>query len=121
MADLHKFTVQEALNASTGNSGGWTVRTETGGSSTIRGTDDSLNEKELNAATTIVIMQGSVEFNFAFSITSNADGDLSTTFDLAVPADTIFSINVPRGLGSTIYLQYQSTTTTEGVLKVIEV
>ena len=125
MANLHKYTVQESLNASTGNAGKWTVNElGSGGDTGIRGTDDSSNNILLAADTTIVIMQGTVEFNFSFrdddpAITGSED--LSTSYDLSVPADTIFSINVPRGLGENVYLLWQSTTATEGTIKVIEV
>ena len=116
MANLHKFTVQEALNASQGNAGGWTVNT----AQTVEGSDDTLNELQLNDATTITVLQASVDTQIRFTTTSNDSGDL-TTGDITLPASAIVSMNVPRNLGSGIYLQFQSSSTTHGTLKVIEV
>ena len=116
MADLHKYTVQEALNASQGNAGGWTVNT----AQTVEGSDDTLNELQLNDATTIVVLQASVETKIRFTTTSN-DSGLLTTGDITIPDASIISMNVPRNLGTGIYLQFQSETTTHGTLKIIEV
>ena len=116
MADLHKFTVQEAVNASAGNAGGWTVNTL----QTVEGSDDTLNELQLNNATTIVVLQATVDTKIRFTTTSNDSGDL-TTRDITIPTDVIISMNVPRNLGSGIYLQFQSESTTHGTLKIVEV
>ena len=116
MADLRKFTVQEAVNASSGNAGGWTVNT----AQTVEGSDDTLNELQLNDATTIVVLQASVDTKIRFTTTSNDSGDL-TTGDITIPGSAIISMNVPRNLGTGIYLQFQSEDTTHGTLKIVEV
>ena len=116
MADLHKFSVQEALNASQGHAGGWTVNS----AQTVEGSDDTLNELQLDDATTIVVLQASVETKIRFTTTSNDSGDL-TTGDITLPDASIISMTVPRNLGTGIYLQFQSESTTHGTLKIIEV
>ena len=116
MADLRKFTVQEAVNASSGNAGGWTVNT----AQTVEGSDDTLNELQLNDATTIVVLQASVDTKIRFTTTSNDSGDL-TTGDITIPGSAIISMNVPRNLGAGIYVQFQSETVTHGTLKIVEV
>jgi hypothetical protein len=116
MANLHKFTVQESLNASTGNAGGWTVNTL----QTVEGSDDTLNELQLNDATTIVVLQATVETQIRFTTTSN-DSEQLTTGDISIPASSIVTMNVPRNLGTGIYLQFESASTTHGNLKIVEV
>ena len=86
MANLHKRSVQEALNATVG--GNWTVNSPgTAGSSA-----DVTNSIHLTAAN-----------------------------DLVIPKNTLTFVTVPRGLGNTVYFNYNSTSTTTGAVKTVEI
>ena len=112
MADLHKFTVQESLNASQGHSGRWDT---TEGNATV---GSGATRVSLNSATHIVILQSTVDAYIRFS---NTDDNLSATKDIKILADSIFSITVPRGIEGTVKLMFSRVGSVTGVMKIVEV
>jgi hypothetical protein len=113
MADLHKFTVQESLNASQGHAGGWTVAAR----QTVEISSGSTQHFPLNAATTILMLQPSVDTQFSFT---TAEADIVPNNDLHIPADNLTSLVVPRNLGSTIIINFIGLSSA-GTMKVVEV
>ena len=114
MADLHKRSVQEALNATVG--GIWTVNSPgTAGSSA-----DVANSIHLALATmtSTLGVYSAVEIYFNFSITTT---DVTAANDLLIPKNTLTFVTVPRGLGNTVYFNYNSTSTTTGAVKTVEI
>ena len=111
---LTQFTVQAALNATTGVSGGWDNQTR----QTVNAAGGTTIHISLNNATHIVMMQPTVDTQFSFT---TAEADITANDDLHVPAGAITSIVVPRGLGNTIVLNFLSLTSTTGTMKVVEV
>ena len=98
MADLHKRSVQEAVNLSVG--GAWTVATP----ATHGGTSNTNTiHYSVNGATSQVAVYSSEELYFNFSATTT---DVTLANDLILPAGTIVFITVPRGLGATIYFNH---------------
>ena len=111
MADLHKFTVQESLNASQGHSGKWDTSQ---GNQTV---DNSSRNIDLSGEAHILILQSTVDIYIRFSDSADT---LSATKDLKVLADTIFSITIPRGIGNTVKFCW-SRVSSDGTLKIVEV
>ena len=114
MADLHKRSVQEALNVTVG--GVWSVNSAgTAGSSA-----DVANTTHLALATMTstlgVYSAVDIYFNFATSAT-----DVTAANDMVIAKDTLTFITVPRGLGNTVYFNYNSTTTGTGAVKTVEI
>lgn len=102
MADLHKLTVQEALNAG-GPGGKWDTQAVgthvgTGTTNTIHVDVSSYHQLGIYAA-------GDIYFRFSVD-DSVANGDCSTTTDLKIDGNTLIFITVPRGLGKTIYFNH---------------
>ena len=114
MADLHKHSVQEALNATVG--GAWTVSSAvtTGSSADVANTSHKL----LSSSTATLGVYSAVEIYYNFT-TSESNVDASN--DLIIPANTQFFITVPRGLGDTIYFNHNSTSTTTGAVRMVEI
>ncbi len=113
MADTHTYSVQEALNTTVG--GEWTVASAgTAGSSA--NVNNSIHQV-LKASTGTIGVYSAVEiyFNFATSGT-----DVNASNDLLIPKNTLTFITVPRGLGHTIYFNYNSTSTTTGAVRIVE-
>jgi len=118
MANLHKLTVQEALN-STGPGGVWTVN----GVSTTGSNADTTNTVHVDvsgASQLGLYASGEVYFSFSSS-TEGTNGDITTANDLKLPASTLLFITVPRGLGNTISFNHLSTTTTAHTIRIVEV
>jgi hypothetical protein len=114
MADLHKLTVQEAMNAS-GPGGVWTVNgVSTTGSSASTG--NTVHVDVSGASQLGLYSSGEIYFNFSATTT-----DVTTANDLLLPATTLTFITVPRGLGSTIYFNHLSTSTTAHTVRIVEV
>jgi len=114
MADLHKHSVQEALNATVG--GIWTVTTAgtAGSSASVANTTHKL----LNRTTASVGIYSAVELYFNFT---TAEANVHASNDLLIPANTNFFLTVPRGLGLTIYFNYNSTSTSTGSVRIVEI
>ena len=114
MADLHRHSVQEAVNATVG--GSWTVSTAgtAGSSADVANTSHKL----LASNTSILGVYSAVEIYYNFT-TSETNVDSSN--DLLIPANTQFFITVPRGLGSTVYFNFNSTSTNTGAVRMVEI
>ena len=114
MADLHKLTVQEAMNAS-GAGGVWTVNSvSTTGSSA--GTTNTVHVDVSGAGQLGLYSSGEIYFNFSATTT-----DVTTANDLKLPSETLTFITIPRGLGVTIYFNHLSTSTTAHTVRIVEV
>ena len=113
MADIHAYTVQEALNTTVG--GEWTVASAgTAGSSASTG---NTTHKSLKEATGTIRVYSAVEIYFNFA---SSETDVNASNDLLLPKNTLTYITVPRGLRSTIYFNYNSTSTTTGAVRIVE-
>ena len=104
MADLHKLTVQEAMNAS-GSGGGWTVNpiSATHGSTA----NGATIQVDISGAGQVGIYAGA-DLYFRFS--SGGGQDCVQNNDLIIPAETLTFITVPRALGPTIYFNHLGVT-----------
>lgn len=114
MANLHKRSVQEALNVTVG--GGWSVNSAgTAGSSA-----DVANTTHLALATmtSTLGVYSAVDIYFNFSTTTT---DVTAANDMVIPKNTLTFVTVPRGLGNTVYFNYNSTTTGTGAVKTVEI
>ena len=114
MANLHKLTVQEAMNAS-GSGGAWTVN----GVSTTGSNADVTNTVHIdvsNANQLGLYSSGEIYFNFSATTT-----DVTIANDLKLPAETLIFIAVPAGLGKTRYFNHLSTSTTAHTVRIVEV
>ena len=114
MANLHKFTVQEALNASQGSAGGWTVssRLSIGGGAAAY--------KLLDASTTQIGIWSDLDVCFSFSTT--ASNPIDTGRDLILPAQALTFITVPKNVGSPIYFHVEPTSSVATkYLRIVEV
>tara|TARA_R100001594_G_scaffold16721_3_gene34395 strand:- start:4998 stop:5342 length:345 start_codon:yes stop_codon:yes gene_type:complete len=113
MADLHKHSVQESLNTTTGAE--WSVKSVgTAGSSASTGNTTHVS---LGATAGCLGIYSAVEIYFNFSATTT---DVNASNDLKLAKDTLTFITVPRGLGNTIYFNYNSTTSTTGAVRIVE-
>ena len=111
---LRQFSVQGALNATTGVAGGWDNQTR----QTVNAAGGTTIHIPLNDTTHIVMLQPTVDTQFSFTV---AETDITANDDLHVPADAITSIVVPRGLGNTINLNFLALGSGAGTIKVVEV
>jgi hypothetical protein len=131
MADLHKYTVQESLNASQGVSGKFTQLDASsgglGGSAaaviSAGSSADVTNTKHLDLDPSthqlLIYSAGDLYFNFA-----NSDEDIIANNSLILPGNQLISLAVPRGVGSrgdTIRFNFNSTSTTTHTVRIVEV
>jgi len=114
MADLHTHSVQEAVNATVG--GKWTVSSAvtTGSSADVANTKHKL----LHSSTSTIGVYSAVEIYYNFT---TSESNVNASNDLLIPANTQFFITVPRGLGNTIYFNHNSTSTTTGAVRIVEI
>ena len=114
MANLHANSVQESLNATTG--GEWTVLSAgtAGSSAAVTNTTHQV----LKSATATIGVYSAVEIYFNFSTTTT---DVTAANDLVIPKNTLTFVTVPRGLGNTVYFNYNSTSSTTGAVKTVEI
>ena len=114
MADIHTYSVQEALNTTVG--GEWTVASAgtAGSSANVNNT----THQALKGSTGTLGVYSAVEiyFNFATSGT-----DVNASNDMIIPKNTLFFLTIPRGLGTTVFFNYNSTSTTTGAVRMVEV
>lgn len=114
MAKIHKRSVQEALNATVG--GEWSVNSAgTAGSSASTGNTTHL---ALSTNTATLGVYSAVEIYFNFSTTTT---DVNASNDMLIPKNTLTFLTVPRGLGNTVYFNYNSTSTTTGAVRTVEI
>ena len=113
MAKLHKHSVQESLNTTTGAE--WTVKSvgTAGSSADVNNT----THVEISSTTGTIGIYSAVEIYFNFT---TSETNVNASNDLLIPKTTLTFITVPRGLGNTIYLNYNSTSTTTGAVRVVE-
>ena len=113
MAKLHKHSVQESLNTTTGAE--WSVKSvgTAGSSADVANT----THVSLGATAGCLGIYSAVEIYFNFSATTT---DVNASNDLKLAKDTLTFITVPRGLGNTIYFNYNSTTSTTGAVRIVE-
>jgi len=114
MANLHKYSVQEALNATVG--GKWTVSSAgtAGSSADVANTSHKL----LQASTSTLGIYSAVEIYYNFTA---SETNVNASNDLLIPANTQFFITVPRGLGDAVYFNFNSTSTTTGSVRMVEI
>ena len=114
MADLHRLTVQEAMNAS-GPGGVWTVNAvaNTGSNADVTNT---VHLDVSGAGQLGIYAGGEIYFNFSASQT-----DVTIANDMKIPGHTLTFITVPRGLGRTIYFNHLSTSSTTHAVRTVEV
>ena len=103
MADLHKLTVQEAMNAS-GAGGQWSVQAVATHGGT--GTTDTIHVDVSTAGQVGIYSAGEIYFRFGTAGSTGTTDDCNTSNDLKIPANTLTFITVPRALGSTIYFNH---------------
>ena len=112
MADLHKRSVQEAVNLSVG--GVWSVATAathggTAGANTIHYSVDEVSSQ--------IGVYSAVELYFNFSATTT---DVTTANDMIIPASTLVFLTVPRGLGGTVYFNHLGKGSA-GAVRIVEI
>lgn len=112
MADLHKRSVQEAVNLSVG--GAWTVATVathagTAGANTIHYSVDEVTSQ--------IGVYSAVELYFNFSASTT---DVTTANDMIIPSSTLVFLTVPRGLGSTVYFNHLGKGSA-GAVRIVEI
>ncbi len=98
MADTHKLSVQEALNAM-GPGGQWNVLAAAthGGTATT----DTIHVDVSNYHQIGVYAAADTYFNF-----SGSETDCNTSNDLKLDGSTLMFITVPRGIKGTIYFNH---------------
>ena len=112
--DLHKLTVQEAVNAM-GPGGIWDVNSaeNTGSNADVTNTV----HLTVSGATQLgVYSAGDIYFNF-----SESETDCNTSNDMVLPGNTLLFLTVPKGLGNTIYFNHLSTSTTTHSVRTVEI
>ena len=114
MADLHKYSVQEALNTTVG--GSWTVATvgTAGSSADVNNTTHKL----LSSSSNTIGVHSAVEIYFNFTA---SETNVNASNDLLLPKNTLTFITIPKALGNTIYFNYNSTSTSTGAVRIVEV
>ena len=129
MAKLHKYTTNEALNTtaagghtiadnSSGGLGGTAGDSITAGAS---GTASNTKHLDLDAGThqLLIYAAGDIYFNFATS-----DLDIDEDIHLILPGGSLTSIAVPVGItnsGDTLRINFNSTSSTQHVVRIVEV
>jgi len=114
MANLHKRSVQEALNATVG--GTWTVNSAAASGSSADVANTVHVSLAATTATIAVYSSVALYFNFAASETS-----VNASNDMIIPKETMMFFTVPRGLGNTVYFNHNSTTTSTGSVRIVEI
>ena len=114
MANLHRYSVQEAVNSTVG--GSWTVATAgtAGSSADVANTSHKL----LLGSTSTLGVYSAVEIYYNFT---TSETNVNASNDLLIPANTQFFITVPRGLGNTVYFNFNSTSTNTGAVRMVEI
>ena len=109
MADIHKLSVQEALN-SAGSGGQWTASTS-GTAGSVAADSNTIHFTILGTTAQLGIYSD-VDIRFKFTTGATDDIDVSEDDELILPAQSLTFITVPRGLGSTIYFNHLGVATT---------
>ena len=119
MANLHKLSVQQAMNAA-GSGGVWTVNavSTTGSNANVANT---VHVPVTGASILGLYPEGEIYFNFA-----NGETNCNTTGDLILPGGVLVFITVPLGLEASgldadIYFNHLSTSTTAHKVRIVEI
>ena len=121
MANLHKFTVQESLNANLGQSGKFNILT----ASNAGTADDVANTNHVSLSSDchqiLIYAAGDIYFNFDIAQT-----DCSTSTNPILAAETLHNVAVPHGIkngaSDTIYLNYLAVSTSSAAaMRIVEV
>ncbi|QDP66228.1 MAG: hypothetical protein Tp1111DCM1112741_58 [Prokaryotic dsDNA virus sp.] len=112
MADLHKRSVQEAVNISVG--GGWSVATVATHSGTAN--TDTIHFS-VGETTSQIGVHSAVELYFNFSASQT---DITTANDLIIPSSTLVFLTIPRSLGSTVFFNHLGKGSA-GAVRIVEV
>ena len=107
MADLHKFTVQEAVN--TEAAGKWSVET------VVTTTDATVTHINVSSYHNIIIDCTST-ICVLFDTTSNTTAGDGNNLELPTG---IHSLKVPHGLGQTIYFHWRRNGSTDATVRAI--
>ena len=112
MADLHKRSVQEAMNISV--VGKWTVASVAthSGTSNTNTIHFSVDEN-----TSQIGIYSAVELYFNFSASTT---DVTVANDMIIPSSTLVFLTVPRGLGDTVYFNHLGKGSA-GAVRIVEV
>ena len=127
MADLHKFTVQEALNttaapgftiadASSGGIGG-----SSGAAIAAAASGGSTKNFDIANNTNMLLLYVAEDIYFSFT---TSDTNIDEDIDPILPAGALTSIAVPRGIGArtdTIRFNFLSTSTATPTVRIVEV
>ena len=112
MADLHRRSVQEAVNLSVG--GVWTVATV----ATHGGTANTNTiHYSVSASSAQIAVYSAVELYFNFSASST---DVTLANDMIIPAGTLVFLTVPRGLGGTVLFNHLGKGSA-GAVRIVEI
>ena len=107
MAELHRFTVQEAVNTDT--AGKWSVQ------SAVTTSGTSTNHIDCSQFHNVIIdCSSTIDILFDESATTNC----SDTNDLKLPAG-VHSMKIPHGIGRTIYLHWRRDGATNATVRLI--
>ncbi len=112
MADIHKRSVQEAVNISVG--GTWTVASVATHGGTASGNTIHFSVDE-NTAQIGVYSAVELYFNFSASQT-----DITTANDMILPAGTLVFLTCPRGIGDTLFFNHLGKGSA-GAVRIVEV
>ena len=118
MANLHKFTVQEAMNAA-GSGGNWTA-TSKGTAADGSSADGNTTHYAVTSGVHQLGIFADVDIKFNFT-TAATDIDVSEDDELRLPDSTLVFLTVPRGLGNTIYFNYISSSASTGSVRIVEI
>ena len=113
MANLHKLSVQQAVNAA-GSGGQWTVNAVSSEHGAT-GATDTIHLDVSGAAQLGIYAAGNIYFRFS----ADSGDDCIAANDLVIPGSTLVFITVPRGLGNTIYFNHLGVAVT--TVKVVEI
>jgi len=107
MANLHKFTVQEASNVEA--AGNWTVQT------VVTTTDTTTTHINVSAANTVIVDNtNTIDILFDTGATTSC----SDSNDLKLPAG-VHAVKVPRGLGPAVYFHWRRNSSSNATVRVV--
>ena len=103
--------------AGIGSVAGWSVQSAatTGSSANVNNTV----HKQVTNGTKMIGVYSAVKLYFNFSTTTN---DVSASNDLVIDKDSLIFLTVPLSLGpDSIYFNHNSTSTTTGAVRIVEI
>ena len=107
MADLHKFTVQEASNVET--AGQWGVETA------VTTSDTTTTHMNVSTANTVIVdNNNTIDILFDTAASTNC----SDANDIKLPSG-VHAVKVPRGLGNTVYFHWRRNSSANATVRVV--